>query len=273
MKIHVLGCNGMLGTYVTKYFKQCGYNVEGYDRSRCNVYNFKPTVFAKTLHPDDVIINCIGLLKPNIQSYQHALDVNYNFPLKLDRICSTINCKLINFSSDCVYSGNKGSYTETDVYDAYDWYGQTKRHDDLRSTVMRISFIGEERYNKTGLLEFAFKNANKQVTGYTNCLWNGVTGLEIAKLIERMVRNDGISFWNGTRHIYSQTTVSKYELICLLNDIYDLNMTIIPTDAKNISGTVITNTLDRSLSSIHPTIQVPTLKCMITEQKRFIYEH
>ena len=273
MKIHVLGCTGMLGTYVSKYFKQCGYNVEAYDRSRCNVYNFKSTVFAKTLHEDDIIINCIGLLKPNIQSHQHAIDINYNFPLKLDIISKNTNCKLVNFSSDCVFSGDKGSYIETDRYDAYDWYGHTKRHNDLRSTVMRISFIGEEIYNKIGLLEFALKNANRQVTGYTNCLWNGVTGLEVAKLIERMVRNDGISFWSGIRHVYSQAIVSKYELICLLNEIYDLNMTILPTTAKSISGTVINNILDRSLSTIHPVIQLPTLKCMINEQKRFIYEH
>ena len=273
MKIHVLGCNGMLGTYVSKYFKQCGYTVEDYDRSRCNVYNFNSERFASTLSKGDVVVNCIGLLKPNIQSYQHALDINYNFPLRLDKICSNIDCKLVNFSSDCVYSGNRGNYNETDAYDAYDWYGQTKRHDDIRSTVMRVSFIGEERYNKIGLLEFALKNANSQVTGYTNCLWNGITGLEVAKLIERMVRNDGISFWSGIHHVYSQTIVSKYELICLLNDTYNLNMTVIPTNANTISDTIINNTLDRSLTTIHPVISVPTLQYMINEQKRFIYEH
>lgn len=273
MKIHVLGCNGLLGTYISKYFKKCGYSVEEYDRTRCDVYNFDSSMFASILNKDDVVVNCIGVLKPNIQSYQHALDINYSFPLKLDKICINRDCRLVNFSSDCVYSGDKGNYKESDSCDACDWYGLTKRHDEIKSTVMRISFIGEEIYNKIGLLEFALKNANKEITGYTNCLWNGITGLEVAKLIERMVRNDGISFWSGIRHIYSQTVVSKYELICLLNKIYDLNMTVLPVEASAISGTVITNTLNRSLSTIYSRIQVPTLEQMLKEQKGFIYEH
>ena len=273
MKIHVLGCNGMLGTYVLKYFKQCGYNVEDYDRSRCNVYGFNPDSFIKTLNTDDVVINCIGLLKPNIQSLDHAIDVNLNFPLQLDSICERVGCNLVNFSSDCVYSGNSGSYTETDSCDADDWYGQTKRHENIKSTVMRVSFIGEERYHKIGLLEFALKNAGKTVTGYTNCLWNGLSGLEIAKLIERMIRADGITFWNGVRHVYSPMAVSKYSMLKMLNEVYNLNLTVLPIEAKDISGSAVNGVLDRTLSTIYNKIKTPSLFEMIREQKNYIYEH
>jgi len=273
MKIHVLGCNGMLGGYVSKYFKQCGYTVESYDRSRCNVYNFRPDSFAKTLQCDDVVVNCIGLLKPNIQSFEHAVTVNLNFPMYLDAVCQKVGCNLVNFSSDCVYTGSKGHYIETDICDADDWYGRTKRQEGIKSTVMRVSFIGEERYNKIGLLEFALKNSGKSVNGYTNCLWNGLTGLEIAKLIERMIRHDGISFWNGIRHVYSPASVSKYEILNMINEIYDLNLTVLPVEAKDITGSAINGILDRTLASIHNTIQTPSLFEMIAEQKNYMHEY
>jgi dTDP-4-dehydrorhamnose reductase len=273
MKIHVLGCNGMLGTYVSKYFKSRGYTVEDYDRSRCNVYNFYPEAFGKTLHSSDVVVNCIGLLKPNIQSFDHAVDVNLNFPLQLDMICAEVGCNLVNFSSDCVYSGSKGSYIETDTCDADDWYGQTKRQENIKSTVMRVSFIGEERYHKIGLLEFARKNAGKEVSGYTNCLWNGLSALQIAKLIERMVRADGVTFWSGTRHVYSAAAVSKYGMLKMIDDVYNLGLTVIPVEAKAISGSAVYGTLDRTLATIYNTIETPSLAEMIREQKNYIYEH
>ena len=273
MKVHVLGCNGMLGAYVSKYFKQCGYTVENYDRSRLNVYDFNPNKFTKTLDTSDVVINCIGLLKPNIKNFDHAVDVNLNFPLQLDNICERVGCNLVNFSSDCVYSGNSGNYIETDACDADDWYGLTKRHENIKSTVMRVSFIGEEQYHKIGLLEFALKNAGKTVTGYTNCLWNGLTGLEIAKLIERMIRHDGISFWSGIRHVYSSVPVSKYEILNMINEVYDLNLTVLPVEAKDISGSEINGILDRTLATIHNTIETPSLFEMIAEQKNYIHEY
>ena len=263
----------MLGTYVSKYFKECGFTVESYDRSRCNVYNFCADAFGKTLHKNDVVVNCIGLLKPNIQSFEHAVDVNLNFPLQLDAVCQKVGCHLVNFSSDCVYTGSKGRYVETDVCDASDWYGRTKHQEGIKSTVMRVSFIGEERYNKIGILEFARKNAGKEVSGYTNCLWNGLTGLEIAKLIERMVRNDGLSFWNGIRHVYSAAAVSKYDMLHLINEAYDLGLTVLPVEAKEVSGSAVHGTLDRTLATIYNTIETPSLVEMIREQKNYIYEH
>lgn len=273
MKIHVLGCNGMLGTYVSKYFKQYGYNVEDYDRLRCNVYSFNPDAFLETFGADDVVINCIGLLKPNIKNFDHAIDVNLNFPIQLDVICERVGCKLVNFSSDCVYSGNTGSYTETDACDADDWYGLTKRHEDIKSTVMRVSFIGEERYHKIGLLEFALKNAGKTITGYTNCLWNGLSGLEIAKLIERMTRNDGISFWSGVRHVHSSEAISKYTMLKMIDEAYNLNLTVLPIEATDISGSSVNGVLDRTLATIYNTIETPSLLEMIRQQKNYIYEH
>lgn len=273
MKIHVLGSTGMLGTYISKYMNLCNYTVCEYSRKDLDVYYFNEVEWCKDIALDDIIINCIGLLKPNILSYDHAAVVNHNFPRKLDSISKKKKCKVINFSSDCVYSGSRGRYTEKDLCDAEDWYGLTKRHENIQSTVIRLSFIGEERYNKRGLLEFALKHKDKTIDGYTNCLWNGITGLEVAKIIERMIRGDGVSFWSGVRNVFSDNTVSKYELLCMINEIYNLNMTVKRVAAVDISGTTIDTVLDRTLDTIYPKIHTPSLYDMIKEQKNFIYEH
>jgi dTDP-4-dehydrorhamnose reductase len=273
MIVHVLGSNGMLGCCISKYLRQKKYTIKTYTRDDLNATSFNKQKFTENISPKDIIINCIGLLKPRIKSKEEATIVNKSFPLTLDKLALEVGCELINFSSDCVFKGDRGNYSEQDICDAEDIYGITKTHTDLQTTVMRLSFIGEELYNKIGLLEFALKNANKSVTGYTNCLWNGVTGLEIAKIIEKMLRDDGVSFWSGVRHVYSDKVVSKYEILSIIDSIYNLNLKIIPTQATEICGTLIENTLDRSLTTVYNKIQVPTLEEMIYEQRNFIYEN
>jgi dTDP-4-dehydrorhamnose reductase len=273
MKVHILGSTGMLGCYVFKYLKKQDYNVIGYTRAEINALSPNLDKLSNVLSPDDVIVNCIGLLKPNIKSDKEAITVNREFPLILDVLSRNVGCKLINFSSDCVFSGDKGSYTEADTCDAVDIYGLTKTHENIQSTVLRLSFIGEEMINKIGLLEFALKNRGKSITGYTNCLWNGVTGLSIAKIIDRMIRGDGISFWSGVRHVFSDRVVSKYEIISMLNAVYGLNLNIVPIQASEICGTAIKNTLDRSLCTVYNKIAVPSLEEMIHEQRNYIYEN
>jgi dTDP-4-dehydrorhamnose reductase len=240
-----------------------------YDRSRLDVLTFNQKNFAQSIAVDDVIVNCIGLLKPVITSYEEAILVNRDFPLTLDSISKDRGCNLINFSSDCVYTGSKGNYTEVDECDALDYYGLTKRHNDITSTVMRLSFIGEERYNKRGFLEFALRNKGSSVLGYNNCLWNGLTGLEIAKLVDRIIRGDGVTFWSGVRHIFSNRAVSKFELLEIVNTIYKLDLKILEHRASEITGTNIDKTLDRTLATVYSEIVVPTIEYMIAEQKEF----
>jgi dTDP-4-dehydrorhamnose reductase len=270
MKIHVLGSTGMLGGYVVKFLTKCGYDVIPYSRNDLDVFNFNIKRFEKDVQSDDVVVNCIGLLKPSINSYEHAIVVNKNFPLILDFLSSNIGNKLINFSSDCVYTGQKGNYTETDKCDATDFYGLTKDHDYLKTTVMRVSFVGEERYKKIGLLEYALQNKGKDVLGYCNCMWNGITGLEIAKIIDRMIRGEGICFWSGVRHIFSNRSISKLELLKLINNIYRLDLKIHKHIATNITGTAIDGVLDRTLSTVYDQLFVPTIEEMIIEQKEFV---
>ena len=273
MKIHIIGTTGMLGNYISRFLYRKGYDIKCYNRNVIDALNFKYNNESLLVSERDVIINCVGLLKPRIKSENEARIVNKEFAESLDFIATKTGCKLVNFSSDCVFSGERGSYTEEDVCDAMDIYGLTKTHNNIHSTVLRLSFIGEEMNNKIGLLEFALQNKGKSITGYTNCLWNGVTGLEIAKIIEKMIKNDGISFWNGVRHVFSDRIVSKYDILSLINNVYNLKLDIIPTEATEISGTLIKNKLDRSLDTVYNKIEVPSLEEMLYEQKNYIYEN
>jgi dTDP-4-dehydrorhamnose reductase len=273
MKIHIIGTTGMLGNYVSKFLSKKGYDIKCYNRNVINALTFKYDSNLLTVGENDVIINCVGLLKPRIRNEEEAKLINKEFAESLDLIATRTGCRLVNFSSDCVFSGERGSYTERDVCDAVDIYGLTKTHESLQSTVLRLSFIGEEMNNKIGLLEFALQNKGKSITGYTNCLWNGVTGLEIAKIIERLITNDGISFWSGIRHVFSGRVVSKYDILSCINEVYNLKLDIIPIEATEISGTLIKNTLDRSLDTIYNKIEVPSLEEMLYEQKNYIYEN
>ena len=269
MKVHVLGSRGMLGSYISRYLSKVGYDVVTYCRNNLEVFNFNTDEFRRKIKSEDVVINCIGLLKPDISSYEQAVVVNHNFPLILDLLSVEIGYRLVNFSSDCVYSGLKGNYNETDICDATDFYGLTKKHDSLKKTVMRLSFIGESQFKLSGFLEFALQNKGRAVNGYSNCLWNGLTGLEVAKLIDRMIRNDGVSFWSGVRHVFSNRVITKFELLKIVDREYNLNLKITEHIASNITGTVINGVLDRSLSTVYTPIHLPTIEDMVIEQRKF----
>jgi dTDP-4-dehydrorhamnose reductase len=110
------------------------------------------------------------------------------------------------------------------------------------------------------LLEWVRSNRGKQINGYKNHIWNGVTCLELAKLIEKIIRNN--LYWRGSKHFFSPTPVSKYDLILLINKIYDLNITINPTTNGKI--------VDKSLSSVYsPLFNIPMLEKQIEELKQF----
>ena len=250
-KIYVLG-NGLLGNYVYSYLLRRGKSVEQITRNQIDFVKVDLSKFTNEnpFCEYSVIVNCIGVLKPNIckVGLDTTVKLNKNLPIALSIIASTKKIDVINISSDCVFSGRKGHYTENDFCDATDHYGLTKSLDSIDDTVIRTSFIGHEVNNKLGILEFAIRNAGKTIKGYTNCIWNGVTALELSDWINHIIDTD--SYWCGVQHIYSKSRISKYELLEMINEVYNLNLHIIPTEAEEIEGTKIDGILDRSLSSI-----------------------
>ena len=121
-------------------------------------------------------------------------------------------------------------------------YGITKTLGECSNICnIRSSIIGEERKNKRSLLEWVKSNKNNTINGYTNYLWNGITCLQMAKVINKIINEELI--WDGTRHIYSPNEISKFDLVKLINETYNLNIYIKAYD--------LPNPIDRTLSSIY----------------------
>jgi len=179
----------------------------------------------------DVTINCIGVIKqlaaakdPLISIYINAL-----FPHRLALACKTVGSRLFHFSTDCVFSGRKGNYTEDDYADADDLYGRTKFLGELdcpHCVTLRTSIIGHELQGHHSLIDW-FLAQKGQVNGYTGAIYTGFPTVEMARIIaEYVIPNASLS---GLYHV-SSAPISKYELLCLVAEIYGKQIEVIPFD-------------------------------------------
>lgn len=239
-KILVLGSTGMLGHMVFSHLsKNKDLKVTGTVREEKylneNTLLFDAEKFTlsgtgkENLTSYDYLINCIGIIKPyckdnDPEGVQRAIIINALFPHKL----KTVKTKIIQIATDCVYSGNKGDYIETDPHDALDVYGKTKSLGEVfDGSVLNIrcSIIGPEIKGKLSLLEwFLSQKEGSKLKGFAHHLWNGVTTLQFAKLCEKIILNDLYSKLlsvSPTHHFYPNNTVSKYELLNIFSKIFN----------------------------------------------------
>jgi len=170
---------------------------------------------------------------------------------------------MIQPATDCVFSGTKGLYTESDSHDEQGAYGLSKSlGEPLGCTVLRTSILGNELFNKKSMLEWVLSNNDKTINGWTNHYWNGITCLEYCKVVEKIMERN--LFWSGVRHIASPAPKSKYELAVLIRDTYQRSIVIHP---------VATDTaVDKTLATLYPTndeFNIPDLSVQIEELKRF----
>jgi dTDP-4-dehydrorhamnose reductase len=258
----------MLGKYVSKYLTG-GFDVVEINRDKLDASKVSQgTLNAALLHlgvkEGDVIINCMGTIKPRVDALGdlNAIQVNSVFPRLLANSAKEIGAHMIHPTTDCVYTGAKGSYDENDTYDVCDVYGMSKAMGEpTNCTVIRTSIIGEEVGQGRSLVEWVKSEKGNTVNGYTNHFWNGVTCLQFAKICKVMIDDD--MYWTGTKHIHSNT-LNKLELVQTISDVYELGITVNPMETPN--------SCDRSISTIHDTmdyIHVPTLEEQIKEMREF----
>ena len=266
-KIVVLGANGMLGQYIRKYFElYTSYNVIPIKRDIIDAENDTCEKIEKTfrqfgVNEDTVVFNAIGAIPhANVTDKTIYVKVNSEFPKKVSKVCILLNVKFVHPSTDCVYSGIKGSYVETDRHDTESVYGMSKSQgEDLNATIIRTSIIGENAKG-ISLVEWIKQNRNSEIGGYTNHFWNGITCLEYAKLLRHMFETN--TFWKGVRHIHSPKYVSKNELCKMISDVYDLGVVV-----KDV---LTEGHCDRTLQSLYePFYSVKDLKDQILEMRDF----
>jgi dTDP-4-dehydrorhamnose reductase len=228
MKIILLGSNGMLGSYLKTYLAD-KYDVLALTRKDIDFSVIDDFHIIHSLQnivkKGDIIINACGVIKQREYNVSDMIMVNSILPNILAKIKEKIGCEVIHITTDCVFNGNKGNYIESDKHDCTDDYGKSKSlGENPILTNIRTSIIGEEKNNKKSLLEWVRSNEGKTIDGYYNHLWNGVTCLELAKYIDSIIETK--NYWLGVRHVFSPDTVSKYDLVSYINDIYKLGITI-----------------------------------------------
>lgn len=250
MKIVVLGATGMLGHAVAKHMLD-SYGVDSVwlssqkNTGRKLYENFGPVrQFSQDLGIGDVglsaipidadyVINCIGIIKPFIESVGIAqtLLINSVFPHLLAQYCSIHGIKLIHITTDCVYSGQKGHYREEDIHDATDVYGRSKSLGEPieDAMVLRTSIIGREIHKHASLVAWVQSNAGQVVSGYRNHLWNGITTKTYAECCRKIIDEN---WWQkGLFHIFSPSYVTKCQLVQMISHVLDLNVKVTPVDA------------------------------------------
>ena len=261
----ILGSDGMLGYAVTEYFLRKGYTVKPLTINEFDITKDPMEKFESFLEDIEVVINCAGIIKQIISKFsiEYILQVNSMFPRNLANVCNKNNILCFHIATDCVYSGKKGNYDENDYFDATDVYGMTKNAGDINDCMtLRTSIIGEEKSQSHSLLEWARSQREKQVNGFTNHYWNGVTTVYLAEIIEKIIKQN--LYKEGIFHIFSTNSVNKYELLSIINTTYKLNLKINSFEA-NIS-------IDRTLSSIYKLsnkVCTKKLSQQIKEMKNF----
>lgn len=269
--ILVLGSSGMLGHVVTKYFEEKSYDVYNLShRIKINerteimdVTNFSE--FDKYLNKlkVDVIVNCIGILNEDAENNpDKAILLNSYLPRFLEKKYMNTKVKIIQISTDCVFSGKTGNYTENSFCDGDSIYARTKTLGEINNNkdlTIRTSIIGPD-INEDGIGLFHwFMNQKGTIYGFKNAYWTGVTTIELAKGIEILIKNDVA----GLYHFVPNEKISKYNLLNIIAEIFNRNITIIPKEDYYVDKSLINTRTDCKYV-------IPTYREMIEEMKNWI---
>ncbi len=243
MKFLVLGCNGMAGHIVSLYLTEQGYDVCGFAKTPSfyvksivgNAYNtdYLSKIILEGNY--DVIINFIGILNQFAEANKDdAVFLNSFLPHFLARVTVGMKTKVLHMSTDCVFSGKKGDYQETDFRDGETFYDRSKalgELEDSKNLTMRNSIIGPDiKPDGIGLMNW-FMQQNGKVNGFTKAIWTGQTTLQLAKTMDAAIK-EGIT---GLINAVPDQSISKYDLLMLFNKYLRKNrVKIMPVEGINL---------------------------------------
>lgn len=253
MKVLVLGHSGMLGHEMVRVLKQEGIAVTTAGRTGADI-EFdvsKIDLSDSRLQGFDYLINCIGLTTHNINesdqaSVSRAKLLNTEFPKQLASFAETSGAKVIQIATDCVFSGSKGSYLETDLHDATDVYGTTKSAGEIDSSAvmqLRCSIIGRETKGKKSLLEWVIgQPQGASLPGFTDRHWNGVTTTAFARVVAGIIQSS--SFRSGTRHLIPADQMTKFELVSKISEAFGREDLKVSPKASGVAKDLTLSTID-----------------------------
>jgi dTDP-4-dehydrorhamnose reductase len=257
----ILGSNGMLGSAVFKEFLNFQGELIATTRVGASLVAGSKVKFLKFdaatdnldgmfSMPIDYVINCIGIIKPYIndtdpKQTEMAFEINGAFPNRLEAWATKRGAQVIQIATDCVFSGSKGKYLESNEHDALDVYGKSKSMGEAKGDSMmhlRVSIIGPEVDRNSSLLEWVRNQPkNAEVSGYTDHYWNGITSMHFAKIARGIIEN--YLFEAGVFHVLPQDSATKCELVTLIAKYFGRSdIKVNPT----VTGVKINRTLDTS---------------------------
>jgi dTDP-4-dehydrorhamnose reductase len=260
-RILVLGGSGMLGHKVTQIVARTFPDTWCTLRDEAAVDHFgrylplpKDNVLALDAFDDaaleslllrvkpSVVVNCIGVVKQKEEAQNPILTLTLNsvLPHKIAALIGQWRARMIHFSTDCVFSGSKGNYSEEDTADATDLYGRSKLLGEVTTAnalTLRTSMIGRELYSHRSLLDWFLMQSSPSVPGYKSARWNGVTTNHLAELVVHIIsEHPGLA---GLYHL-GGPQLSKFELLTMIKAAYGLETAIVPDESL---------VLDRTLNS------------------------
>jgi dTDP-4-dehydrorhamnose reductase len=258
MRILVLGGDGMLGHQILKQLSprhdvavtlrqdKSTYDAVGLFTDANSVFgidvrNIDRVSEVMAQFQPDAVVNCIGIIKqrPSAKQSILSLEVNALLPHRLAVLCRLAGARLVHMSTDCVFSGAKGNYLETDVSDAEDLYGRSKylgEVDEPGCITLRTSIIGHELSRKSSLLEWTLAQQGT-VKGYQKAIFSGFTTIEMARIIERVLTTHTNA--HGMYQV-SADPIDKHALLLLIKQYLHPSIDVVADTAVQI---------DRSLDS------------------------
>lgn len=272
MKVLVIGATGMLGYSIFENLHEYS-NLEVYGTVRSikgkenffkksqgsliqgiDVTNISDVEGVISEVKPDTVINCIGLIKQHSISKQHvdAVAINSLLPHQLAQVCSENDSKLIHFSTDCVFDGKEGNYSEGDLPTARDLYGKSKCLGEVEYAphlTLRTSIIGHELASNVSLVDW-FLSQEGKVKGFSKAIFSGLPTCVIAKLLaEKILPNTQLS---GLYQL-SVDPVDKYTLLKLVSDVYGKKI-----DIEESKELMIDRTLDSTKLRAEINFKAPT---------------
>jgi dTDP-4-dehydrorhamnose reductase len=281
-RVLVLGAGGMLGhkmlqaataafpeTWATLRGRVADYPVDGIAAFRsermiegCDAMDLAGVdALLQRIRPD-VVVNCVGVIKQRAAAHDAlpSITINALLPHRLAATLSAWNGRLVHLSTDCVFDGRTGGYTETDLTSAEDLYGRTKALGEVvtpNAITLRTSIIGRELREHHSLLDWTLSQNHRTIKGFRQAWWSGVTTNHLADLIVRLITSH-----SGLSGLYqvSSGRISKYDLLHLIRASFRLDIEILPDDSY-----VLDRSMDGTALAAAIGYQCPPLATLIDE--------
>ncbi len=287
MRILIFGGGGMLGHKLVQILQtdfdvwislRSGYEkyeqfgifeknkiVEGLD-----VLDYKKLKKAIEKVKPDIVINAVGIIKqlPSSENVINTVSTNSILPHQMSEICLENKCYFIHISTDCVFDGKKGNYTEEDVSNASDLYGRSKSLGEVineNGVTFRTSIIGRELFTKHSLVEWFLSNQGKRINGFVNAVYSGFPTKILAEIILQLLKNE--IFLKGLYHI-SSNPINKFELLKLLKIAYKIDVEIEPFEDFRIDRSLNSDKF-RKKTGFYPLGWEEMIEAMVNDKTRY----